>query len=923
MASGARSTLADVESFLSALFEPGDIIEVRLIWPDRDAGKPPVSRWATCADLLATHGEWMKSMNALGWGVFIGANPRTHIGGRDAASVAVARCLFVDFDGGVTPQEAQEKCVAAGLLPPGVLDSSGHGAHCWWRLAEPMTDLAKWSGAQKSLIALLGTDKAIHDPPRVMRLTGFTNTKPPVAPCELFDCTPRRFALHEFPEPAAQPMLATASGKLPANFRQTSGGTTPYGAAALQREADVLAGTGEGGRNAALNRAAFKVGTLVGGGEVDRSDAEQTLRDAAMRAGLGATEIAGTLGRGIQAGAGHPRTAPAGWVAGRELPDQWSALPEEMLPAIPRDTRAYPAIPAHTDAESGCTAYGSDWILDTTSGGKTTIHNAIKVRVPGKDGKPGTSYMIHVEPARTVAAIRGLTGDWPRMAGGELFVPKTPPRAGELPSPNAVQRLADANSLFAWMRDVAHVHWANKESQDEHGAPLTPIPKSEFFEYLTQHPAMRYEGIELLPHEPLADGCWYVPCQLSDDDGAAIAELVGRFNAATPIDRVLLLAATLTPAAGDLCGKCPAQIITADSGVSAGKTTTADMITAIWGTACTLDPKDKWSDVEAKLVQPDGLAGRVVFVDNIKTRLTGGQIESFITSKTIQGRVLYVGWVRRPNRVVLIGTANTPRLSTDMASRSIISKIGENRHGDNTFVPWLTGRLPSLRPQVVSGCLKILKATAADGVPEIPPEARDRWHAWYSAVLAKAVWAVSGGVPALAALWAANGWECPTVAAIHAELVFRRENSDADTDEADIVADVLEATIRDMHGNPDDGAWIFTHKSLTNILESNEVRFFGDVRTFLGTIRSKGRLSALITSRNRKWSADRKVRTHWAWCHGKPDEALVVRQVDSMPDSKDARRYSLNVSVVFDHRSMGVRVAEADAAPPDDDGIPI
>ena len=47
--------------------------------------------------------------------------------------------------------------------------------------------MALWSGQQKRLIALLGSDSAIHDPARIMRLPGFINHKRPVATCRIID----------------------------------------------------------------------------------------------------------------------------------------------------------------------------------------------------------------------------------------------------------------------------------------------------------------------------------------------------------------------------------------------------------------------------------------------------------------------------------------------------------------------------------------------------------------------------------------------------------------------------------------------------------------------------------------------------------------------------------------------------------------
>lgn len=153
------------------LFEPDDIVEIRTL----PGGKQTWRAAATLGDYRPPTG-----MN-----IYFGVNPRSRHGGT-AADVALARCLFVDFDGGTTAAKALAKIDNAGLPEPTIVINSGHGTHCYWRLESSLTDLAEWSGYQKKLIAALGSDKTIHDPPRIMRLPGTLNVKSePHVPCEI------------------------------------------------------------------------------------------------------------------------------------------------------------------------------------------------------------------------------------------------------------------------------------------------------------------------------------------------------------------------------------------------------------------------------------------------------------------------------------------------------------------------------------------------------------------------------------------------------------------------------------------------------------------------------------------------------------------------------------------------------------------
>src|SRR5205085_3928467 len=97
----------------------------------------------------------------------------------------------------------------------------------------------------------------------------------------------------------------------PADTRaRVTTGDTPYGLKALQDECDQLARTGEGARNAQLNRSAFAMGQLIAGGELTENTACRELEAAADRAGLYYREIVKTLRSGIDNGMKDPRSAP-------------------------------------------------------------------------------------------------------------------------------------------------------------------------------------------------------------------------------------------------------------------------------------------------------------------------------------------------------------------------------------------------------------------------------------------------------------------------------------------------------------------------------------------------------------------------------------------------------------------------------------
>ena len=81
---------------------------------------------------------------------------------------------------------------------------------------------------------------------------------------------------------------------------------TRYGRAALDRILDELALAQVGGRNDALNAAAYAVGRLVAGGELHHRPAIEALETGAANLGLTKTETEATIRSGFHAGFPHP-----------------------------------------------------------------------------------------------------------------------------------------------------------------------------------------------------------------------------------------------------------------------------------------------------------------------------------------------------------------------------------------------------------------------------------------------------------------------------------------------------------------------------------------------------------------------------------------------------------------------------------------
>jgi len=103
-----------------------------------------------------------------------------------------------------------------------------------------------------------------------------------------------------------------ASARLQRQFQahrstSASNGHVHYAVAALRDECAILASAQNGCRNDQLNTSAFKMGTLVGAGVLDRNTVESELYVTASKIGLPHAEIEKTLRSGLDKGIQHPR----------------------------------------------------------------------------------------------------------------------------------------------------------------------------------------------------------------------------------------------------------------------------------------------------------------------------------------------------------------------------------------------------------------------------------------------------------------------------------------------------------------------------------------------------------------------------------------------------------------------------------------
>jgi hypothetical protein len=185
-------------------------------------------------------------------------------------------------------------------------------------------------------------------------------------------------------------------------------GATPYGKAALQREAETVSCAVEGTRNHTLNIAALKIGSLVAGGELEEDASRAELMAAAGIAGLSEGEASATIASGMAAGKKEPRQAP---------PRAEPAPSAEYEP--PPCDEQFTAAP---DQKEPLPLWEASIKMDTDDKGR---------QYPAATAGNAALYLAHLDEWHQVLAQDDLTGQvvW---SGSPPQIPgMTPPRKGD------------------------------------------------------------------------------------------------------------------------------------------------------------------------------------------------------------------------------------------------------------------------------------------------------------------------------------------------------------------------------------------------------------------------------------------------------------------------------------------------------------
>ncbi len=456
--------LQQCRDFLSVIFDPDDVIEFRCL----TTGQRPQQRWGSIGDLPSIV-PWLVKCNAK-LSCYFGGNPRREHGGGEAKDVLMARCHYADFDGGETAESAWAKIEAAGLPKPTVTLSTGGGVHAWWRLAEPLHDLAEWQVRQRKLNAKLGSDPTIKDAARIMRLPGFANVK------------------SKYPDPKPVCMIEDidASRVYPADA------VTP---AVMSKMTRAFIDRGECHKNDGRRDTCFLAATdLRDHGWAVEEAVAVLMKRMETFADIPQDEIEDCRRQIPNAWKREPRTEPFGTAGGRQVP----AVTDEDIDAIPLDTRPWPARPSamlshgvvgelldrvESETEADPVAIATTFLVSLGSvigrgphavvdGNRHGVNLFATIVGGTSEGRKGTSMSI------VRAVFRGIDDEWvrncrtPSLTSGEGLIDlirddehvvKVDSKTGE-PKTIVVPGVADKRLLFE-CQELASVMRAGKSER--------------------------------------------------------------------------------------------------------------------------------------------------------------------------------------------------------------------------------------------------------------------------------------------------------------------------------------------------------------------------------------------------------------------------------------------------------------------------
>lgn len=659
--------------------------------------------------------------------------------------------LVVDVDGAEGETALADLEREHGVLPACWVSSTGRGRHLWFAHDERVRNSSK----RLPKIDTRGTGGYVVAPPSV-HPDGATyawvdgrnpTTALPVAPEWLIE---RFVKQHAPPAPRDEAPRRERAPQL--------GDDHPlrrWCLRALDAELRELAREGVGGRNEALNKAAYKLGGYVHSGFLDEHEIVKALLEAAESNGLladdGRAAVMSTIRSGIESGLRKPREMP-------RLEQLWARNPAPPRTVRRVDTLADPpddGAPPPGDDDFGDGGDGGDpdelpEIFDTFDEnemaaladeylarddelyqrGGMLVH-VLRDDAPGAGVTRGHS-MPRIDPI-DVAWLRALSTRrirWMRYKRD---------RQGELQEVRIKPPIHAINAIAkrGWWKHVRRLE----------GVSITPVFRPDGTIAITPG----YDsatGVLFEPYETF-EGVPDAPSRQDVDDAIErLRYVVTDFPFERPEHQSAWLAAVLTPIARyAFRGPSPLFLVDANTpGTGKGLLATVTGLIAI-GSRPTLMTSSRDEAEERKRITSIAMEGEsMVNIDNVEGRFGSPAFCAALTSDEWSDRVLggsktYKG----PLLTTWMLTANNVQLTTDMVRRTAHVRLvtTEERPEERTGfeIPDLEAYVRQHRPRLVAAALTILRGWHVAGRPREQLAAWGSFEGWSSVVRQALVWA--------------------------------------------------------------------------------------------------------------------------------------------------------------------------------------
>lgn len=476
------------------------------------------------------------------------------------------------------------------------------------------------------------------------------------------------------PKPKTKPKPTTSQSKPAVGYADT----------ALAREVHAVRTASEGERNNTLNSAAFSLGQLVGGGELDRSRVEADLLGAALLIGLPEREATATIASGLKAGLANPRKAPTR----PERPHGAPKAPADVL--IP----GAHVMPTGEYVEQGCHTFCEQTLK--------AINPEALYRRADLLGEIRDGLFNPVNENR----LRGIVD-----ASVHLIVSK-PAKDPDQPPQIAYRSCTYDNAalLHAYALSGSHVRNLNH---------LATYPVCVGRDFDLAKPGWNPDhGVYLVGSVP-------EPLDLATSR-AVLDDLLADFPFQAQADKANFIGLMLTPILRPAIDEPVPMYLICSPMERTGKTKLAEIVLGVCITGKrtpAMQLTDKQDEQEKRLLSVLLHGQSLIHLDNLSEFIDSPALASLLTSSEYQGRILGSSVMTSiPNTLTVVGTGNNVHATGEIAKRIVPIRLlpateAPDERADFKH-PKLFEYVTAERDRVLAACFGLIEHWRANGRPQ-------------------------------------------------------------------------------------------------------------------------------------------------------------------------------------------------------------